>query len=308
MKIQINSEDLQYILEKFVPFPVNEEDPTVLKLVDAILAAPDPRPMPEVLGFKLLRPLVTFDLETTGLDVTEDRIVSIALHKYWPTTGVEPRIEHLHTLINPGRPIPEAASAVHGITNDQFHPAAPEFEHYAFILQSWFEGADVCTFNGNNYDIQLLSEEFGRCDIRWPLPGTKSIDVRNIFLKKEGRSLADAHQFYLGEEMVGNHDAGADTEATFNVLLAMLARYPDLAEMSVAALHDFSSMDPNAVDLAGKISLDGDGDHIYTFGKHKGCKIKENPGYARWMLDSNFPSNTKAWLDKILDLCCRSYQ
>jgi DNA polymerase-3 subunit epsilon len=108
--------------------------------------------------------------------------------------------------------------------------------------------------------------------------------------------------------MVGNHDAGADTEATFNVLLAMLARYPDLAEMSVGALHDFSQMDPRAVDLAGKISLDDDGDYIYTFGKHKGKKIKHEAGYARWMLDSNFPSNTKAWLEKIIDLCCRDYR
>lgn len=309
MQVQVSSKDLEYVLHKYIPDLMEAEEGSVVKrLIDAVVNAPDPRPMPETLGFKLERPLVTFDLETTGLDVTEDRIISLGYHKYWPTNEVEPRIESGVWYFNPGRPIPKEASAVHGITDaqvEEFH--WPYFWVDAPIVASLFDGSDVCTFNGNAYDVQLLSEEFGRCGIGWPKPSMKSIDVRTLYHKKEGRTLADAHRFYLGEEMVGNHDALADTQATFDVLLAMLARYPDLGEMSVADLHNLSCYDLRAVDLGGKISVDDEGDYIYTFGKHKGQKIKQNPGYARWMLDSNFPANTKLHLETILDKCCRSY-
>jgi DNA polymerase-3 subunit epsilon len=310
MKISIDSESLEILLASYQKENnAYFEQEWYHECVRALVNAPDPRPMPEILGFKLLRPLVTFDLETTGLDVINDRIISLGYHKYYPTTGADPVIESGTWYFNPGREIPKEASDVHGITTKQVLEFNwPLFANEFKIVAALFEGADVCTFNGNHYDIQLLSEEFGRCGISWPKPGMKSIDVKNIFIKKQPRSLPDAHQFYLGEEMVGNHDAGADTQATFDVLLAMLARYPDLAEMNVSQLHEFSSMDPFAVDLAGKISLDAEGDYIYTFGKHKGKKIKNEASYARWMLDSDFPSNTKAWLDKILDLCCRSYQ
>lgn len=303
MKILIDTADLEPLLNAYQRQNPNTylEEPWLGRILNAFLLAPDPDPPIWLLSNRLTRALVTFDLETTGTDVAKDRIISIALHKLWPGSEAPSTFSW---LLHPGVAIPAASTAVHGIRDEDVAGNAT-FSDVALEIASWFTDADVCTFNGNHFDVQLLSEEFARHGVRWPAPGTRSIDTRTIFHKKEGRSLADAHEFYLGAPMVGNHEADADTLATFNVLRAMLSRYDDLAAMSLDELHLFCQYDPNAVDLAGKITRDEDGDYAYGFGKHKGEKIKDQPGYAIWMLGSNFPANTLDWINKILDKCCR---
>jgi DNA polymerase-3 subunit epsilon len=309
MKIQVESEALRTVLDQYQKQnpDTGPEDQAFQSLLFSFLNAPDPNPADYMIGLKLKRPLITFDLETTGLDVVNDRIISLGYKKIFPLDSPNVTLDEGVLYFNPGIVIPAEATAVHGITNDMVKNNFSFASQSAYVWQL-FAGCDVATFNGNHYDIQLLSEEFVRAGVlSWPAPDMRSIDVKNIFVKMEGRSLTDAHQYYLGEPMEGNHDAGADTEATFRVLKAQLARYPDLGSMTLDELHEFSKMNPNAVDLAGKIALDAEGDYIYTFGKHINKKIKNEPGYARWMLDSDFPGNTKLWLEKILDKCCRHY-
>jgi DNA polymerase-3 subunit epsilon len=308
MKIQVESSDLHSLLTEFQKrFPTDcAESPAFQKLLGNLLDTPDPYPADFILGLKLTKPLITFDLETTGLDVVNDRICSLGYKIMHPMQGPDPEITKGVFYFNPGIVIPPEVEAIHGLSNERLKNELP-FKEQAASMYGLFFGCDLATFNGNSFDVLLLSEEFARAGVSWPLPGTRMIDVKNIFTKKEARSLVDAHRFYLGEEMEGNHEAGADVEATFNVLKAQLARYPDLGEMTIDGLHQYCMMNPAAVDLAGKLALDDDGDYIYTFGKNKGVKVKDVPGYARWMLDADFPGNTKAWLEKILDKCCRSY-
>lgn len=261
-----------------------------------LLEAPEPYPADSVLFSRLERPLVIYDVETTGVNVVDDRICSLA----WLLLTPEGEIQEGIRYFNPEKKLTQEVIDIHGLTNE-FLADYDNFESQLdWLLNVFGPNVDVAHFNGNSFDVQILSESFGRYGVTWPLPGMNSLDASVLFRKSEGRSLADAHKFYLGHEMTGNHEARADVRATFNVLKAMLVRYPLFQDATVGELHLASMFDPNAVDLAGKLTKNGEGEICYNFGKNKGLPVMQDSGYGLWMLSADFPSNTKAWLNKIL--------
>lgn len=244
----------------------------------------------------LKNPLVFFDLETTGTDIVNDRIVEISYLKIFPN-GVE---ESKTIRINPEMPIPEPATAVHGITNEDIKDC-PTFKEVAKILAKDIEGCDLAGYNSNRFDIPLLAEEFLRTETDIDLKKRKFIDVQTIFHKMEQRTLSAAYKFYCEKELVGAHGAEADTRATYEVLKSQLDRYPDLKN-EVSYLSDFSSFSKNA-DFAGRIVYDDNGVEYINFGKYKGKKVldvlKEDIGYYGWIMNSNFALDTKRVLTSI---------
>lgn len=245
-----------------------------------------------------MKPIIFFDLETTGVEVETARIVQIACLKVnadlSPIEGETPRMLY----INPGIPIPAEATAVHGITDDLVKNAHP-FGRYANAFIEYFKGCDLATFNGNRFDIPLMAEEFARLNMEFPAAGTLMIDVWQIFANKEPRDLTGAVRFYLNSELTGAHSAVVDIMATLDVLVAQRAKYEDVGAMDTLALHQFCEGEHPRVDLAGKIVLI-DGVACYGFGKDKGKPVKANPGFAYWMLKQSFPTNTKNILKKIV--------
>lgn len=245
----------------------------------------------------LKRPLVFFDLETTGVDISNDRIVEISIIKLFPD-GSEPFKKVRR--INPGCHIPEAASAVHHIT-DKDVASEPSFREIAKSLMKIFDDSDIAGYNSNKFDLPLLIEEFARCGLKFELAGRKLIDVQNIFYKKEPRTLSGALRFYCGRDLENAHSAMADTEATLDVLLGQLERYDDLKN-DIEYLADFSKLNNN-VDLAGRIVLDDEGNAVFNFGKHKGKQVfdvfRDEPSFYNWMMQGTFAKNTKDELRKL---------
>lgn len=240
------------------------------------------------------QPILFFDLETTGVDICKDRIISIAACK---VTDFDFPGETLHWLLYPNQAIPAEATAVHGITNDMVKDQ-PEFYLIAPGIHAYFKGCNLAGFNLLDFDIPLLWEEFHRAGINWQVP-EHIIDASNIFRKKEPRTLSAAVQFYCGRAHDGAHNACADVEATIEVVAAQIARYPDLQGMDIPALAQFSTYNKR-VDLAGKLGRDEHGHLIYNFGKSKGKRVKDDPGFARWMLREDFPAHTKMILQTYL--------
>ncbi len=238
----------------------------------------------------LSRPLIFFDLETTGTNVLHDRIVEISLIKVWPD-GSE---ERKSRKINPEMPIPAEATAIHHITDEDVREA-PRFREIAKSLASIFEDADVAGYNSNKFDVPLLIEEFARAGVRFEMEGRRFIDVQNIFHKMEQRTLIAAYRFYCGKELTDAHSAASDTQATYEVLRSQLDRYPDL-QNDVQALADFSRMN-KSVDLAGRIVMNDDNVEVFNFGKHKGRPVKDvfrkEPSFYFWMMQGEFAKNTK---------------
>ncbi|MCH5239549.1 MAG: 3'-5' exonuclease [Muribaculaceae bacterium] len=239
---------------------------------------------------QLQRPLIFFDLETTGTNVIRDRIVEISFIKVFPDGREERRTRR----INPGIPIPAAATAVHHISDEDVKDE-PTFRQISKSLYDIFEGCDIAGFNSNKFDVPLLMEEFGRCGINFDIAGRHFIDVQNIFHKMEQRTLVAAYRFYCGKELDGAHSALADTAATYEVLKEQLNRYSEL-ENDVEALAKFSTMGRN-LDLAARIVLDDQDRPIFNFGKHKGKTVKEvlkrDPSFFDWMMQGEFAKNTK---------------
>lgn len=244
----------------------------------------------------LKRPLIFFDLETTGTSVTNDRIVELSYIKIYP----DGREEKKSRRINPEMHIPEASTAVHHITDEDV-ANEPPFRQIAKSLYEIFEGCDIAGYNSNRFDVPLLIEEFARCNLPFDVTSRHFIDVQNIFHKMEQRTLIAAYRFYCNKELENAHSALADTEATYEVLLGQLEKYDSL-ENNVESLAKFSSSNRN-LDLAGRIILDENDEPIFNFGKHKGKKVKEilrkEPSFFDWMLQGDFPKNTK---DIILQL------
>lgn len=253
----------------------------------------------------LERPLCFFDLETTGVDPAADRIVSIAILKLRSLDPLRATTDpadssQFTTLINPDRPIPPEATAVHGIT-DEMVRLAPRFKDVSWEILKFIQGCDLAGFNIMHFDAPLLDEEFSRAGDSWATDGVRFLDVCNIFRKKEARNLTAAVRFYCGREMADAHNAVADVLATIDVLRGQLRRYPDLQAMPMDDLAAFSQMG-RAVDLAGKIGLNDAGVPVYNFGKHNGKPVSAEHDYAYWMLGQNFPASTKRALRKILCL------
>ena len=244
----------------------------------------------------LKNPIVFFDLETTGVNITSDRIVEISYLKVFPNGNEVSRTMR----INPEMHIPEQASEVHGIYDDDVKDC-PTFKQVAKDVAHDFEGADIAGFNSNRFDVPLLAEEFLRAGVDLDMTRRKFIDVQVIFHKMEHRTLSAAVKFYCGKELEGAHSADADTRATYEVLQAQLDRYDEL-QNDIAWLSEFSSHTRN-VDFAGRIVYDDKGVEVFNFGKYKGIPVVEvlrrDPGYYSWIMQGDFSLNTKQVLTRI---------
>ena len=245
----------------------------------------------------LKNPIIFFDLETTGTDITNDRIVEISLVKVFPNGDREVKTKR----INPEMPIPAEATAVHKITDEDVKDC-PTFRQIAKSLASYIEGCDFGGFNSNKFDVPLLVEEFLRAGVDVDLKKRKFIDVQNIFHKMEQRTLVAAYKFYCGKSLDDAHSAEADTLATYEVLESQLDRYADELVNDVEFLAGFSAHKRTA-DFAGLIAYDDNDVEVFTFGQHKGRSVeevfRERPSYYEWMRTSNFPAYTKKLLTEI---------
>jgi DNA polymerase-3 subunit epsilon len=238
----------------------------------------------------LRKPLVILDLETTGVNIATDRIVEFSALKVSPG-GAE---EWLTMRLNPGIPISAEATRVHGIT-DADVANEPHFKDVAKRIAAFLEGCDLAGFNSMKFDIPILSEEFLRVNVDFNPARHRYVDVQVIFHKKEQRTLSAAYRFYCNLELENAHSSKADTAATYEILKAQLDRYPDL-ENDIDKLSAFSAFNNNA-DLAGRIVFNEQGQEVFNFGKHKGKPVeqvfKEEPSYYSWMMNGDFPLNTK---------------
>lgn len=246
----------------------------------------------------LRRPIVFFDLETTGVNILKDRIVEISLVKILPGKEHEPIVKTRR--INPEMPIPAEATAIHHIT-DADVADAPTFRQVAHSLADLMRGCDIAGFNSNRFDIPLLDEEFHRAGVDFDFHRAQFIDVQTIFHKMEPRNLTAAYRFYCDKELEGAHGATADTMATYEVFLAQLDRYDQLSG-DVNELSKFSSQNDN-VDLAGRIVRDAQGREVINFGKYKGQPVAEvlakDPGYYSWVINGDFAGDTKRVFTRI---------
>ena len=257
----------------------------------------------------LKNPLIILDLETTGINIASDRIVEIALLKIHPDGNEEERVVRL----NPEMPIPEKASMIHGIRDEDVKDA-PIFKEVARTLAKFMEGCDLAGFNSNRFDIPLLAEEFLRADVDIDFKKRKFVDVQAIFHKMEKRTLSAALKFYCNKELIQAHQAMSDVKATYEVLQAQLDLYQNVEfedqngkksipiENSIEKLSEFSSYDRN-VDYMGRIVYNDDNVAVFNFGKNKGMPVekvlKEQPGYYGWIMNGDFPLYTKKVLTQI---------
>lgn len=245
----------------------------------------------------LKNPIIFFDLETTGTDTVKDRIVEISYLKVHPNGKEEIKTKR----INPEMQIPESASAIHGIYDEDVKDC-PTFKQIAKSLAQHMEGCDLAGFNSSRFDIPLLAEEFLRAGVDIDFTKRKMIDVQIIFHKKEQRTLEAALKFYCDKNLENAHSAEADTRATYEVLKAQLDRYPDLENNMDTLAKEYSFFNNN-VDLAGRMIYDENGVEVFNFGKHKGKAVvevlKKEPSFYAWMMDADFPLNTKQMLTKI---------
>lgn len=264
----------------------------------------------------LKRPLVFFDLETTGLDITRDRIIQLSYIKVFPD-GHEERGDY---LVNPETEIPEVVVELTHITNEMV-AGKPTFAQLKDRICEVFNDCDIAGYNSNHFDVPLLAEEFARVGIDFDFSKCNLVDVQNIYHKNERRNLAAAYKFYCGHEMEEDfqaHRADQDTEATYRVLMGQLDKYspenePDPARQlknDVKSLAEFSRMNNN-IDFAGRVvwkeETGADGQtirtEIFNFGKYKGISVRDvlmrDPGYYSWMLGGDFSQNTKKVLKQL---------
>lgn len=263
----------------------------------------------------LERPLIFFDLETTGLNVGKDKIVEISLIKVMPSGEEIRRTE----LINPGMHIPEESSAIHGIYDKDVQDK-PTFDQMADDLLAFIGDADLAGFNSNKFDVPLLVEEFLRCGRFLDLRNRHLVDVQNIFHRMEPRNLIAAYKFYCGGNLEDAHQASADTAATYEVFKAQLERYEDVEYTdpltkstykpivgNIKALSDFTRNTRN-VDMAGHIVWNDKDQAVFNFGKHKSIPVKavfmKEPAYYDWMMKADFPLYTKEIITQIFKEVC----
>ncbi|MBT4345204.1 3'-5' exonuclease [Flavobacteriales bacterium] len=240
---------------------------------------------------QLNKPIVFFDLETTGIKVAVDRIVEISILKIFPNGNKESKT----WLVNPTVLIPEETTLIHGITNEKV-VNEPTFSELADDIYKLIENCDLAGFNSNKFDIPLLAEEFLRVGIEFNMKNRKAIDIQNIFHKLEQRTLIAAYKFYCDKELTNAHSAKADTNATYEILLAQLDKYSEL-ENNIDFLSDFSERGGKFADLAGFIRYNQKGEEVLSFGKYRDITLKQiwndNPGYFSWIKQADFPLYTK---------------
>jgi DNA polymerase-3 subunit epsilon len=245
----------------------------------------------------LKNPLIVFDLETTGTDIIHDRIVEICYIKVMPNGDELSK----HFRVNPEMHIPEASTAVHGITDEDVKDCHT-FKEMAADIARDFEGCDIAGFNSNRFDVPVLAEEFLRAGIDINIQKRKFVDVQNIYHKLEPRTLSAAYKFYCGKNLEDAHSAFGDTRATLEVLKAQLDHYPEQLQNDVTFLAEYSRMNRN-VDFAGRIVYDENNVEVFNFGKYKGKSVSEvlhrDQGYYSWMLQGDFTRNTKQVLTQI---------
>ncbi|AEH00027.1 3'-5' exonuclease [Lacinutrix sp. 5H-3-7-4] len=244
----------------------------------------------------LKKPICFFDLETTGINISKDRVVEISILKVFPNGNKESKT----WLVNPEMPIPAEVSAIHGITDERV-ANEPTFAELAKEINVMIKDSDLAGFNSNRFDIPLLAEEMLRANMDFDMNKRVAIDVQTIFHKMEQRTLSAAYKFYCDKNLENAHSAEADTLATYEVLKAQLDRYEDL-ENDAKFLAEFSSHKKFA-DFAGFINYNKEGEECFSFGKHKGKKVLDvldkEPGYFGWLLNADFPLYTKKVLTAI---------
>ena len=250
----------------------------------------------------LIRPLVFFDLETTGIDVDRDRIVQIAMIRVEP----DGQRKTFESLVNPECPIPPGASAVHGIKDEDVRDQ-PTFSQIRQEVEDFLTDADLGGFNSVNFDLPLLQAELKRAGGELDFPGVRHLDAMKIFHLMEKRDLTAAYKFYCGKDLTGAHNALADTEATLEILDAQIARYEEVPA-EIDALHRFCNPDEGLfVDRRRKFKWNDQGEAAFTFGKYQGKSLQQviadqrGRSYLEWMLTSNFSEEVKGILRDALD-------
>ncbi|MGH2649277.1 MAG: exonuclease domain-containing protein [Ginsengibacter sp.] len=249
------------------------------------------------MSLQLKRPLVFIDLETTGTNLSTDRIVEIALVKVFPDgTKVTKQ-----KVLNPQMPIPKSSSDIHGITNDKVKDA-PAFKQVANELKQFIDDSDFSGYNSNRFDIPLLMEEFLRAGLDIDMTNRRMVDVQHIFHMMEKRTLGAAYKFYCEKELINAHSAEADATATWEILEAQLTRYQHLGN-TLDTILQFTG-EEKFVDFARRFIMDNDVE-VFNFGKHKGRPVsdvlKAEPQYYDWMMKGDFPLHTKQKLTEILN-------
>ena len=263
----------------------------------------------------LERPIVFFDLETTGVNVGQDHIVQICLHKVLPDGTTQTVTHFVRPVDGKGETvhIPEVTTRIHGIS-DADVADKPTFRELASEIAAFIGDADLAGYNSNKFDVPLLVEEFLRADYPFDLKCRRRVDVQNIFHKMEQRTLKAAYRFYCNKELDNAHSADADTLATYEVLMAQLDRYQDAEYTApdgtvskpivndIEALSQFSTANTWA-DLTGFIGFDQQQREVFNFGKHKGKQVEkvfdDEPSYYDWMMKSEFPLSTKSCITEI---------
>ncbi len=247
---------------------------------------------------ELKHPIAFIDLETTGVSLSTDRIVEIAIIKLLPDGTKQVK----RKLINPLIPIPKSSSDIHGIT-DEMVKDAPTFKQVANEIKMFIDNCDLGGYNSNRFDIPILMEEFLRVGIDVDLSKRKMVDVQHIFYTMEPRTLSAAYKFFCGKELVDAHSAEADVSATIDVFISQLQRYPQLGNSVESVLGVIG--EDKIVDYARRFSFDDKGVEIFNFGKYKGRSVadvlKAEPQYYDWMMKGDFPLHTKQKLTEIFN-------
>ena len=255
---------------------------------------------------QLTRPLVFFDLETTGLNIASDRIVELSYYKVFPNGSSEGktfRVKPTYVMLGQELQmhISDEASAVHGIYDEDLVDC-PTFQEIAQEVANVLEDADLAGYNSNHFDLPLLAEEMMRVGVSIDLKKKKMVDVFTIFQRQEPRNLVAAYRFYCGKDLTNAHSADADTMATYEVLMAQLEKYD--IPTDVDGLAEFTSGNLRFADFAGRVAYDAEGKEIFNFGKYKGQRVidvfRRDPGYHSWIQQGDFPQYTKA-------VCMRVY-
>ncbi len=243
----------------------------------------------------LQRPIACLDLETTGVNITHDRIIEISIIKIFPDGKKDIKTRR----VNPTIPIPAESSAIHGIV-DADVANEPTFQALANGIKQFLENCDLCGYNSNKFDLPILTEEFLRAGIDIDFKSRKQVDVQQIFYKKEPRTLEAAYKFYCNKQIENAHSAEADALATMEILESQIVHYDDLGN-TVEQLHNFSKGD-DMLDYSRRVKLVNN-IPVFNFGKHKDKALaevfKKEPSYYDWIMKGDFSQDTKQVISKI---------